>query len=193
MTRSILGAALLLLLGAGSVGAQESGMCAPSPMSELTVWRGTVLSVSEVPALLPQAACESVRQASSPGEIAVSDAGLVLGEALGIPDLTEIEALVLASPEIRGLLATPRAAGSVPEIVERSTSVSTGGRGLRDVIHDPALGDTPASMIHLIVREASPGRLQVDVQPLGGPEVTLRWTRSIQDPTWSPLAEASAS
>lgn len=194
VTKSVFGAMVFIGVAAVPGRAQEAAQCEPAvtPMSELVVWRGSARSVSEVPTVRPEAACEADQEMAASEEIAVSDEGLIMGEALGIPDLTEIEALVLASPGIRETAATS-SGEDVPEVIERAAPSGIRGHGLRAVFHDPARGDAPHSMIHLIVRDASPERLEVAVQPTNGPEVTLRWTRSVQEPTWSPVTEASAS
>jgi hypothetical protein len=194
MTKSAFGAVVLIGVAAVPGRAQEAAQCEPAatPTSELVVWRGSARSVSEVPTVRPEAACEVDQEMAASEELAVSDEGLIVGEALGIPDLTEIEALVLASPGIREAAAAS-SGEDVPEVIERTAPSGVRGHGVRAVFHDSAMGDAPHSMIHLIVRDASPEHLEVAVQPMNGAEVTLRWTRSVQDPTWSPVTEVAAS
>lgn len=192
MTKSIVAAALLTALGAGHALAQATATCEPgaTTLSELVVWRGSARSVSDVPTMRPAAPCEI--SGTIPPAIAISDAGLIRGEALSIPDLTEIEALVLASPAVGEAGAAPTDS-DVPEVFERAAVIRAERHGMRAVIHDPARGDAADSMIHVVVREASPDRLEVDVEPIEGPAVTLRWTRSLEEPAWAPVAETEAS
>jgi hypothetical protein len=191
MTKSIVAAALLTALGAGRALAQENATCEPgtAALSELVVWRGGARSVSDVATVRTTAACQT--PGTAPAAIVVSDRGLIRGEALSIPDLTEIEALVLDSPAV-GAGAAPTDS-DVPEVFERAAVIRAERHGMRAVIHDPARGDSADSMIHMIVREASPDRLEVDVQPIEGPAITLRWTRSLEEPSWVPVAETATS
>lgn len=195
ITKPILGAAALVVLSGLPVQAQEPAPCDPATasLSELVVWRGSDPTVAEVPTVRPDPACvepEAVSEA-----LVVSEAGLIEGDALSWPDLTEIEVLVLSAPEVKRLHSSSGGASSatdIPEVLERFPTTAARRHPLRAVIRDPSMGDGAAEMIHLIVLEASPSRLDVAVQPLNGPEVTLRWRRSVQSPEWVAVPDAAS-
>jgi len=159
----------------------------PAPAVDgLLVWRGSTRSVSRVPSWAEQVCVEARERQVAAQNI---PAGPLPEVGWGVPGLDEIEALVRASSEVQALLGS--ASGGAPDpqaypaIVRRDGGVQVrqGARVILIDASDPAAD--PTRHVHLIVREASPTRVQVAVDSGGQGKIELQWVRSVEAPEWT--------
>lgn len=143
----------------------------------LTLWRGTIPTEATTP--------EWREIVCMPAE---STEGLTVGEIpvdWGLPDLTTIESLLLASAEVDDLRS---AEAAIPIDVPAMIVGTTWGQGeqvkaregVRAVVIDPTQPEEP---LHVVVAQVSSTLVEVLVESRAG-SVGLTWMRSVEDPVW---------
>ncbi len=182
MLRPACGSLLALFLTQSPALGQMVATCESPQSVEVTVWRGASVSTAAV-SEAERMCLEAVDQA----EVQIAEPLRPIG--WGVPELEVIRRLVLDSPGVSEL---------APRVLEGSEEPTVGSSGIgrnyldgmartgtRAVIITPAVENTPERILHLVIYEASPGRVEVGVESPEGRPFRLSWTRDLDSPEWS--------
>lgn len=183
MVRSACGSLIAVFLITSSALAQTVASCGVQAI-EIEVWRGSQGGGER--ASVPERICSLSIAAE---DLQASDP-LVAAE-WGIPNLDEITALVLASPQLSSSQAQGLA-GSTPPVfgsrISGSALPALTSSAVRTVIVTPGPSGGADQILHLMIYEANPNRLELDVHSGVERPIRLSWTRSAYSPQWAPGA-----
>lgn len=183
MVRSACGSLIAVFLITSSALAQTMESCGVRAI-EIEVWRGSQGGGER--ASVPEQICSLGAAAD---ELQASDP-LVPAE-WGIPNLDEITELVLASPQLSSSQAQSLA-GSTPPVfgsrISGSALPALTSSAVRTVIVTPSPSGGADQILHLMIYEANPNRLELDVHSGVERPIRLSWTRSAYSPQWAPGA-----
>ena len=184
MLRPACGSLFALLLMQSSAFGQVLVSCDGPQSVEVTVWRGGLANVNRLSSR-DRLCLEDLERRSIPIE-----EQLVPFE-WGTPGLEEITTLMLAAPQLSGLLEqAAEEPGGVPAVIssgpDRDYPEALLAGATRTVVIGPVTDEIPQFILHLMIFEAGPSHLEVGIQSERGQPILLSWTRTPNDPEWSP-------
>lgn len=184
MLRPACGSLVALLLMQSSAFGQVLASCDGPQSVEVTVWRGGLASATQL------SSAERVCLEDLEWRIVQIEKQMVPFE-WGIPGLEEITTLVLAAPQLSGLLEqAAEELDGIPTVIssgpDRNYRDALLAGGTRTVIIGPANDEMPQFILHLMIFEAGPSHLEVGIESESEQPILLSWTRTPNDPEWSP-------